>query len=414
MKFEFKNCSEAYLFQSFIILYLTDYVITVNVHFEKRSPGIFRNSSITDFCTDFRLSKMAWKIAKFQVKGYVAIAVIIFVSFIIGVNLGMHGVLVVLQNDLEYITHRQYSNSGSILPVKETSGNPSSISYNKETTDTLQPVQSLEVPTKLTRTNPSSTEKKFIEDNQKDQTPLTIHDKMVAISNLVDSYSIKVYNEILERNPNVATKVNTQNDDIPIVLLTCNRPELLRKTIDSLLKVRGIKKSNIIISQDGALAKIAEIAKQSSLTLIQNLNGLRLRGGASTDGASRIAKHYKYSLTSVFNKYPNANSLIIIEDDLLFSPDFYEYFQYNAPILQFDSTAFVLSAWSDNGFLDKIHDPYELRRTDYFPGLGWLLTRRLYEEELEGKWPNSHWDHWLRAPETSKGRDIIYPQVGGV
>ena len=37
------------------------------------------------------------------------------------------------------------------------------------------------------------------------------------------------------------------------------------------------------------------------------------------------------------------------------------------------------------------------RRTEFFPGLGWLLPRRLYLGELEAKWPTAHWDHWLRS-----------------
>jgi alpha-1,3-mannosyl-glycoprotein beta-1,2-N-acetylglucosaminyltransferase len=43
-----------------------------------------------------------------------------------------------------------------------------------------------------------------------------------------------------------------------------------------------------------------------------------------------------------------------------------------------------------------VKDPHQLRRTDFFPGLGWLLPRELYEAELRQHWPMEHWDHWLR------------------
>ena len=45
---------------------------------------------------------------------------------------------------------------------------------------------------------------------------------------------------------------------------------------------------------------------------------------------------------------------------------------------------FAISAWNDNGFLGIASDPYSLRRTSYFPGLGWLLTRHLYKEQVIG------------------------------
>ena len=40
--------------------------------------------------------------------------------------------------------------------------------------------------------------------------------------------------------------------------------------------------------------------------------------------------------------YLQAPGIIIVEDDLLFSPDFLNYFESNAPILEMDSTTFVL------------------------------------------------------------------------
>ena len=55
-----------------------------------------------------------------------------------------------------------------------------------------------------------------------------------------------------------------------------------------------------------------------------------------------------------------------------------------------------------------------LLRTQFFPGLGWLLSRTLYQRELEPRWPDEHWDHWMRSEvkhRTSRGRECLYPQV---
>lgn len=43
-----------------------------------------------------------------------------------------------------------------------------------------------------------------------------------------------------------------------------------------------------------------------------------------------------------------------MEDDLLFSPDFLEYLEANAPVLERDPTTFVLSAWNDNGYKGRV------------------------------------------------------------
>jgi hypothetical protein len=199
---------------------------------------------------------------------------------------------------------------------------------------------------------------------------------------------------------------------IPIVVLTCNRANLLNATLANLLNVRGVKAENVAIVQDGAVVEIKNVAMQYNIQLMQNTLGLQLRGGVRSDGGSRIATHYKFALSKAFDViFPNAPAIIIVEDDLLFSPDFYDYFLATAPILDYDPSVFIISAWNDNGFKGKVKNPYGLKRTEFFPGLGWLLTRSLYKGELEHRWPTNHWDHWLRSPENHKGRDILYPQV---
>nr|VZI36388.1 unnamed protein product [Spirometra erinaceieuropaei] len=49
-------------------------------------------------------------------------------------------------------------------------------------------------------------------------------------------------------------------------------------------------------------------------------------------------------------------------------------------------------------------------RTDFFPGLGWMLTKRLWEE-LRDKWPPAYWDEFLRTPEVRKNRSCIRPEI---
>jgi len=82
-----------------------------------------------------------------------------------------------------------------------------------------------------------------------------------------------------------------------------------------------------------------------------------------------------------------------------------------APLLERDPTTFVASAWNDNGLKGKVFDKAVLCRTQFFPGLGWLLPRALWEAELAAKWPLEHWDHWMRQPKQHKGREAVYPEV---
>lgn len=78
------------------------------------------------------------------------------------------------------------------------------------------------------------------------------------------------------------------------------------------------------------------------------------------------------------------------EDDLEIAPDFYEYFSSTYDLLKNDPTLWCVSAWNDNGKANLIDGSHAelLYRSDFFPGLGWMITKSLWDE-LEPKWPNS-------------------------
>lgn len=71
-----------------------------------------------------------------------------------------------------------------------------------------------------------------------------------------------------------------------------------------------------------------------------------------------------------------------------------------------------VSAWNDNGKEQSIdlNAVSLLYRSDFFPGLGWMMSRKLWQE-LKPKWPAGFWDDWLREPENRKGRQCIRPEV---
>ena len=69
-----------------------------------------------------------------------------------------------------------------------------------------------------------------------------------------------------------------------------------------------------------------------------------------------------------------------MEDDLEFSPDFLEYFEATLTLLRSDPSLWCVSAWNDNGKRGLIDEtkPELLYRTDFFGGLGWMITKELW------------------------------------
>ena len=58
-------------------------------------------------------------------------------------------------------------------------------------------------------------------------------------------------------------------------------------------------------------------------------------------------QHYKASLTTSFNLYPKAKYLVILEEDLDVSIDFFNYFQQLVPLFEEDDSLYCISAWND-------------------------------------------------------------------
>ncbi|KAF0990715.1 hypothetical protein HZS_1817 [Henneguya salminicola] len=125
-------------------------------------------------------------------------------------------------------------------------------------------------------------------------------------------------------------------------------------------------------------------------------------------GYEKISYHYKLFLNHIF-------------DCLNYTSDFLNYFLKMSPLLENDESLFCISAWHDNGLAQYAHgniypvhiDPYKFMRTDLFPGLGWMLTRRFWDE-IKSNWPKAYWDEYLRISDSRKNRTCIYPEISRV
>eukprot|EP00474_Spongospora_subterranea_P003640 CRZ04098.1 hypothetical protein [Spongospora subterranea] len=219
--------------------------------------------------------------------------------------------------------------------------------------------------------------------------------------------------------------------DIAVVLVCFNRPDYVRRTVDSLLTIWpenssiGPARLHLTISQDGDFKPVTSVI-ELLLKDHDNVQHLRFNYDHDKWQASypeqflqdfsvyyRISAHYQFILNDfLFNK--NNSHLLFIEDDMEFAPDFLSYFAALAnPLIRWQSSTYCVSAWNDNGRENLVSNPNVLYRTDVFPGLGWMLTRKMAHELYE-KWPAGFWDDWLRAPEQKRGRSCVYPEMNRV
>lgn len=195
--------------------------------------------------------------------------------------------------------------------------------------------------------------------------------------------------------------------DIPIVVIAGDRPHYLYRMLRALLSAAGVRASRIVVFIDGFYEEPRQVA-----TLF-GIRGIQMKPAGEKNG--RIAHHYKASLSGVFQLFPEANYTIILEEDLDVSPDILYYFGQLLPIYESDPTVYCVSAWNDHGYEHACGDPKLVMRVETMPGLGWLLKKSLYKNELEPNWPSVDkrwdWDMWMRLPSVRKGRECLYPDI---
>jgi len=213
-----------------------------------------------------------------------------------------------------------------------------------------------------------------------------------------------------------------------VLLFAHNRPSYLRRTLESVLRVHAgdSRRFPLTVSQDvggadpdGAQAAVAAVAREfesraaGALRFQQHAQAaageLALRKPTDNPGYYHIAAHYRWALARAFDG--GARRVLLLEDDMELAPDFFEYFAALAGVLDADDSLWCISSWNDNGRAGLASDPLALARTDFFPGLGWMMDRRLWEEQLRDSWPDAFWDDWMRLNETRRGRQCVRPEL---
>ena len=220
---------------------------------------------------------------------------------------------------------------------------------------------------------------------------------------------------IVPDTPTDAVSTTADLSPIPVVIFTFDRADNLRRTIDSVLAALPSDASlhPLFVSQDGDHPGVAAVvASYGSRVTHLHFEWKGTPRGEYRTAYLHIAGHYQFAMRSVLEEvagHEQYERIILLEDDMDVSPDFFSYFRRLSPLFDSDASLYCVSAWNDNGMAAFVHSPTAAYRSDVFPGLGWMWSRALWTELREWTW--GFWDDWLREPAQRKGRSCVYPEV---
>ncbi|KAF4690769.1 mannosyl (alpha-1,3-)-glycoprotein beta-1,2-N-acetylglucosaminyltransferase [Perkinsus olseni] len=194
---------------------------------------------------------------------------------------------------------------------------------------------------------------------------------------------------------------------IGVLVIACRRAQYLDRALTSFTKNRpDATHLPIVVSQDGHDPGVKQLLENSQWSSI--VYSMRHEQGHG-NGYEKLAQHYGWALGRMFD-YLGFKQVIILEEDMEIAPDFFNYFLASLPLLKTDPKLYCVSAWNDNGYETAVQDPRMIYRTDFFPGLGWMLTSELWAE-VRSRWPSGYWDEFMRRPDVRKGRHCLRPEI---
>lgn len=240
---------------------------------------------------------------------------------------------------------------------------------------------------------------------------------------------------------------------IPVLVLSYNRPKLLKNLlsrIHELLlntnKKRGVDHLppfRVFVSQDfdGSFPDVTATIQEAQTHSFRELGIVLMLHNRDDSGATpqeesngwksyyAISKHYAWAIAQTFAMNPNYRRIIILEEDLELAFDFFDFMVGMSPLFDKEeggaadgggdgddassssSSLYCVSGFNDNGKAALVEDSSAVYRSDFFPGLGWMMSRSLWEKELRAKWPKGFWDDWMRQPAQRKGRSCLRPEI---
>ena len=109
-------------------------------------------------------------------------------------------------------------------------------------------------------------------------------------------------------------------------------------------------------------------------------------------------------------------SCLVLEDDLVLAPDALSYIEAAERLMRRDRTVFTGSLFADNSYPLYARDRRSFRRVDHFAGLGFVVTRRRYVDELRRTvWWRAglrNWDEQVQKFVRRRRLVSVVPEVG--
>lgn len=193
---------------------------------------------------------------------------------------------------------------------------------------------------------------------------------------------------------------------VPVVVTAGTRQPYLYHTLTTILTAPGVEPQNVLV----VLGNESQATVQ--LLLLLQVAHVTLPAGGGTN--KQLFRFYRGVFQLVAQRFPDAPYVIILDEDVEVSPDFFSFMSQTLPLLQTDPSLSCVTGHAAEGFLGLAHDDTRVFRGSLQVEWGYGVTLDFVREALS-LWKTTGqttllYDFWLYV-NVQKDRECIFPEV---
>ena len=213
---------------------------------------------------------------------------------------------------------------------------------------------------------------------------------------------------------------------IPILMPVYGRPHYLRRVLEALAGVDGIEKTILVVSQDGRNPEVSSLIAGIGFTDVIILKHTRPFLGIFCfflDSAHAASTNIRFLLDFAFTNL-DVECAIVLEDDIVPSPDFFGYFSWACRHILADKQVLSVTGFNlhsrrspEYRFDPRVY-PYDLVENreggqPKFTGWSWAITASMWRR-IRKHWSPLSWDIGLDKTQRKLGMISYKPVLGRV
>ncbi|XP_052781586.1 protein O-linked-mannose beta-1,2-N-acetylglucosaminyltransferase 1-like isoform X2 [Mya arenaria] len=193
----------------------------------------------------------------------------------------------------------------------------------------------------------------------------------------------------------------------PILIVPGFNHNALVQTMETTIMQPGVKPDNVVVAWDEKFPEHAELA---DMFMFKNI---------SISGTLEYSEHVIKAIDQVSRMFTKHKYLIVLEEELMLSPDFLYFLAQCTPALDQDDSLLGVSAFNYNGFENSGGNRSLLYRVEDFPGLGFMIKMDIVRNRMRSSLKDCcnvrSWNSWsLPLYNSSHYGYMLVPDVSRV